>query len=185
MIQWSCTQFVALFIYLAILLNAITWWMLSHGYFDLLKWVKVKYLSKFSNACISFTVGDRAISSKFSTPRVSKQYTIPVFEKICKNGGHFEFSNFSNKCENTKLLLSPQPLEIERFRRNFRPPGYLSIIFYPLLGNFSKTAAIFNWVHQKCSRKYFEQKKILSSITLLLCHNISIPGDTSRYAADF
>ena len=38
----------------------------------------------------SLTVRDRAISSKFST-----------------NGGHFEFSNFRQKCENTKMLLSP------------------------------------------------------------------------------
>ena len=62
----------------------------------------------------------RAISSKFSTHRVSKECNICNFPKIFpspKNGGHFEFSNFCQK-----------PCEIERFRQNFRPIGYLSIV---------------------------------------------------------
>ena len=42
-----------------------------------------------------------------------------------KNGSLFEFSNFCLKWQNTKLLLSPKPCEIERFRRNFRPTGYV------------------------------------------------------------
>ena len=47
------------------------------------------------NACISLTVRDRAISSKFLTHRVSQECTIGNFQKnfpLPKNGGHFEFS---------------------------------------------------------------------------------------------
>ena len=35
-------------------------------------------------AFISLTVGDRVISSKFSTPRISKQHSLPNFQKIFK-----------------------------------------------------------------------------------------------------
>ena len=49
---------------------------------------------------------DRAISSKFSTPRVSKKYSKPTFHEIFKNGSHFEFSNFRQKCKNAKYMLS-------------------------------------------------------------------------------
>ena len=52
---------------------------------------------------ISLTVGDRAISAKFSTPRVFKHY-MTTFQKIFKNGGHFEFSNFRQKCEKHKIF---------------------------------------------------------------------------------
>ena len=118
-------------------------------------------MAKHKFASISLTVQDRAISSKFSTRRVSKECNLCNFQKnfpspkmaailnfqifpkngktpICfcllnrvtqnfrptgypsnvplaisknfplpKNGGHFEFSNFSQKWQNTKLLLSP------------------------------------------------------------------------------
>ena len=53
---------------------------------------------------ISLTVRDRAISPKFYTPMVSKKYTKPTFQKIFKNGGHF---NFRQKCKNAKYMLSP------------------------------------------------------------------------------
>ena len=53
---------------------------------------------------ISLTVGDRAISAKFSTPRVSEAYYIrSTFEKIFKNGSHFEFSNFFEKVRKHKI----------------------------------------------------------------------------------
>ena len=50
-------------------------------------------MAKHKIASISLTVRDRAISSKFSTHRVSKEGTLQ-FSKIFplpKNGGHFEF----------------------------------------------------------------------------------------------
>ena len=66
-------------------------------------------MAKHKFASISLTVRDRAISSKFSTHRVSEHCTLGNFQKnfpLPKNGGHFEFSNFSQKWQNTKLLLS-------------------------------------------------------------------------------
>ena len=67
-------------------------------------------MAKHKFASISLTVRDRAISLKFSTHRVSKECTLCNFQKIFpspKNGGHFEFSNFCQKWQNTNLLLSP------------------------------------------------------------------------------
>ena len=67
-------------------------------------------MAKHKFASISLTVRDRAISSKFSTHRVSEKCTLGNFEKnfpLPKNGGHFEFSNFYQKWQNTNLLLSP------------------------------------------------------------------------------
>ena len=60
-------------------------------------------------ASISLTVRDRAISAKFLTHRVSKEGTLQFSKNfpLPKNGGHFEFSNFWQKWQNTKLLLSP------------------------------------------------------------------------------
>ena len=65
-------------------------------------------IAKRKNAYISKTVLDRAISTKFLTHRVSLQSSYPNFEKkfcLAKNGGHFEFSNFSQKLPNTKMLI--------------------------------------------------------------------------------
>ena len=76
-------------------------------------------MTKHKIACISLTVRDRAISSKFSTHRVCKEFTNTQFSKkfpLPKNGGHFDFSNFYQKWKNTELLLSSLPCEIERFR---------------------------------------------------------------------
>ena len=46
---------------------------------------------KFASICL--TVRDRAISSKFSTRKVSEKCTLGNFQKkfLPKNGGHFEF----------------------------------------------------------------------------------------------
>ena len=64
------------------------------------KWQNTKFAS------ISLTVRDRAISSKFSTHRLSKECNLCNFPKnfpLPKNGG----SNFCQKWQNTNLLLSP------------------------------------------------------------------------------
>ena len=61
----------------------------------------------------------------------SKNFPLP------KNGGHFEFSNFCQKWQNTKLLLSPLPCEIERFRHNFRPTGYLRKVLFAIFKKIS------------------------------------------------
>ena len=69
-------------------------------------------IAKHKNAYISKTVLDRAISTKFLTHRVSLQSSYPNFEKkfyLAKNGGHFEFSNFSQKLQNIKCLYFENP----------------------------------------------------------------------------
>ena len=67
-------------------------------------------MAKHKFASISLTVRDRAISSKFSTHRVSTECNLCNFQKkfpLPKNGSHFEFSNFCQKWQNRNLLLSP------------------------------------------------------------------------------
>ena len=69
-------------------------------------------IAKHKNAYISKTVLDRAISTKFLTHRVSLQSSHANFQKnfcLAKNGGHFEFSNFSQKLQNIKMLISQKP----------------------------------------------------------------------------
>ena len=73
---------------------------------------------------------DRAISMKCLTHRVTLQINKHIFWKnfcLAKTGmlNHFEFSNFSQKLQNTKMLISRKPCKIERFQQNFRPTGYL------------------------------------------------------------
>ena len=51
---------------------------------------------------------------------------------LAKNGGHFEFSKFSQKLQNIKMLISRKPCKIERFRRNFWPAGYLCRVPMPI-----------------------------------------------------
>ena len=64
------------------------------------------------NTYISKIVLDRAFSTKFLTHRgISVEYLCQFSKKFCltKNGGHFEFSNFSQKLQNTKMLISGKP----------------------------------------------------------------------------
>ena len=63
-------------------------------------------MAKHKFASISLTVRDRAISSKFSTHRISVKCTLGNFPKnfpLPQNGGHFEFSNFCQKMEKHKF----------------------------------------------------------------------------------
>ena len=63
-------------------------------------------MAKHKFASISLTVRDRAIFGKISTHRGSKECNLCNFPKIFplpKNGGHFEFSNFCQKWQNTNL----------------------------------------------------------------------------------
>ena len=50
---------------------------------------------KHKNACISKTVRDRVISTKFFTPGYEKTtpFQVSTDTSLAKNGGHFEFSN--------------------------------------------------------------------------------------------
>ena len=60
-------------------------------------------MAKLKVYAISVTATDRAISSTFLTPRVFKKYTMPTFQKVFKNGGHFEFFQFLSKMAKLKI----------------------------------------------------------------------------------
>ena len=82
----------------------------------------------------SKNVRDREILSKFSTHRVSKQCTIGNFQiKNFLSPKVVVILNFCKKWKNTNFLLC----EIERFRRNFRPTGYLSKLLFAIFKNIS------------------------------------------------
>ena len=63
--------------------------------------------AKHKFASISLTVRDRAISSKFSTHRLSKQCNLCNFQKIFPSPKIATILNFCQKWQNTNLLLSP------------------------------------------------------------------------------
>ena len=91
-------------------------------------------MAKHKFASISLTVRDRAISSKFSTHRVSKKCTFKKFSPPQKWRPFwiFEFFPKVSKHKFASISLS----EIERFRRNFRPTGYLSNVLLAIFKNF-------------------------------------------------
>ena len=69
-------------------------------------------IAKHKNAYISKTLLDRTISMKFLTHRVYLQSSHANFQKkfcLAQNGGHFEFSNFLQKLQNIKMLISQKP----------------------------------------------------------------------------
>ena len=97
-------------------------------------------MEKHKFATISLSVRDRAISSKFSTHRVSEKCTLGNFQKnfpLPTYGGHFEFLSKMGKKQIYFYLL--YPFEVERFRRNFRPTGYLSNVPLAIFKKFSSS----------------------------------------------
>ena len=85
-------------------------------------------IAKHKNACISKTVLDRAISTKFLTHRVSLQSSHANFQKnfvLPKMAAILNFRIFAQKLQNTKILIFRKPCYIERFPRNFVSSGYL------------------------------------------------------------
>ena len=87
---------------------------------------------------------DRAILSKFFTPRVCYANFWQNFQKMAAT---LNFRFFCKKCENTKLLPSPKPLQIWRFRRNFLPK---------LVNSFFQNATTQNWSHKLYTLPIFE-----------------------------
>ena len=64
-------------------------------------------MAKHKFASISLTVRDRAISSKFSTHRVSKECNLCNFQKIFPSPKMAAILNFCPKWKSTNLLPSP------------------------------------------------------------------------------
>ena len=97
-------------------------------------------MAKHKFASISLTVRDRALSSKFSTHRVSEECNLCNFQKIFPSPKTAAILNFRIFAKNGKTQICfylLNPCEIERFRQNFRPTGYLSIVFLAIFKKFS------------------------------------------------
>ena len=112
-------------------------------------------MEKHKIPSISLTVRDRAISSKCSTHKVSKECTLGNFQKIFPSPKMAAILNFCQKWQNTKLLLSPKPCEIERVRRNIRPTEYLRNVLLQFSKNFplSKNGGLFKFLPKMAKHK--------------------------------
>ena len=102
-------------------------------------------MRKHKNASISSTVGDRAISSKFLTPRISKDYTVPTFEEMFKNGGHFEFFKFFEKVRKHKIASISLTIGDRAISSKFSTPRVSKKYTKPTLKKISKMVAILNF----------------------------------------
>ena len=80
-------------------------------------------VEKYKIASISLTVRDGAISLKFSTPRVSKQYTMLNFGKVFKFGGHFDFLPKVANQKIASISLTVREFGKSDFVQIFHPQG--------------------------------------------------------------
>ena len=72
------------------------------------------------------------------------------------------FQIFPKKWQNTTLLLSPYPCEIEGFHRNFRPTGYLSYVLLAIFKNFPLPTYGGHFQFSNFSQKWQNTKLLLS-----------------------
>ena len=115
-------------------------------------------MAKHKFASISLTVRDRAISSKFSTHRVSKECTLQFSKKfLLKNGGHFEFSNFCKKMAKHKFasisltvrdraissLRVSDHCTLGNFKKIFPSPKMVAILNFRIFAKNGKTQISF------------------------------------------
>ena len=95
-------------------------------------------MAKHKFASISLTVRDRAISSKFSTHRVSKECTLCNFQKIFPSPKmaailNFRiFAKYGNKFASISLTVRDRAISSK-----FSPTGYLSIVVLAIFKKFS------------------------------------------------
>ena len=97
-------------------------------------------MAKHEFPSISLTVRDRAISSKFSTHRVSKECNLCSFQKISplpKNGGHFEFSNFLPKMAKHEFPSISLTVRDRAISSKFSAHRYLSNVLLVIFKKFS------------------------------------------------
>ena len=121
---------------------------------------------------------DRAISSKFSTHRVSNQCTLGNFQKkisLTKNGGHFEFFEFLPTMEKHKFAFISLTMRdrvisskfsihrvfkkctISNFQKNFLSPKMVAILNFRI---FAK-----NGKHKFASSLTMRDRAILSKFS--------------------
>ena len=118
-------------------------------------------MAKHKFASISLTVRDRAISSKFSTHRVSKECTLCNFQKnfpLPKNGGHFEFlpKMAKHKCASISLTVRDRAISSKfsthrvskectlcNFQKIFPSPKMAAILIFRIFAKNRKTGICF------------------------------------------
>ena len=93
-------------------------------------------MAKHKFSSISLTMRDGAISSKFSTHRVSKECPLGNFQKIFPSPKMAAILNFRIFAKNGKTQICFYLLNRARFHRNFQPTGYLSIVLLAIFKNF-------------------------------------------------
>ena len=134
---------------------------------------------------------------KILTNRVPLVSLWPSFQKkICptKNGGHFEFSKFSWKLQNTKVLVSRKLCQIERIWQNFWSPGHLktSLCKFQWIFHSPKIAAILKHTVSKITTLPKNHTSYILALlsykqnflTWLSCHYFSFSGDKLLWYKD-
>ena len=105
-------------------------------------------MEKHKIPSISLTVRDRAISSKFSTQKVSKECTLGNFQKnfpLPKNGGHFEFLPKMAKHKIASISLTVRDRAISSIFSIRRVSKECSLANFQKIFPFPKMAAILNF----------------------------------------
>ena len=105
-------------------------------------------MEKHKIPSISLTVRDRAISSKFSTQKVSKECTLGNFQKnfpLPKNGGHFEFLSKMAKHKIASISLTVRDRAISSKFSTHRVSKECSLANFQKNFPFPKMAAILNF----------------------------------------
>ena len=101
-------------------------------------------MRKHKNASISLTVRDRAISSKYLTPRVSKKYIWQLFKKFSKVAAILNFQIFT---KNASISLTVRDRAISS---KFLTPRVCKKHIWQLFKKFLKMVAILNfWIFAK------------------------------------
>ena len=134
------------------------------GHFEFSNFCQKMAKHKFTS--ISLTVRDRAISSKFSTHRVSEHCNFGNFQKnfpLPKNGGHFEFSPKMAKHKFASISLTVRDRAISskfsthsvsnkcnlcNFQKNFPSPKMAAILNFRIFAKNGKTQICFHLLNR-------------------------------------
>ena len=140
-------------------------------------------MPKYKFASISLTVRDRAISSKFSNQRVSKECNLCNFQKIFPSPKMAAILNFRIFPKNGKTricfyllnhvtqsdfieIFDPQGIRAMyswQFQKNFRPTGYLRNVIFANFKHFPLPKNGGHFEFSNFSPKWQNTKLLLSS----------------------
>ena len=133
-------------------------------------------MAKHEFACISLTVRDRAISSKFSTHRVSKECNLCNFQKIFPSPKMAAILNFRIFAKNGKTricfyllnraresnfveIFDPQGIKLCNlcnFQKNFPSPKMAAILNFQIFAKNGKTRIYFYLLNLARQSDFFE-----------------------------